>query len=97
MRKGVLVNPYKRPEKETDPNKLPGQIVNRPQLPSNMRAAIVKVLGNCSDMDCAEKAYIAEQVVAELADDRGVPQVPAHLSNTLAKEIEEYKKQEEKK
>ena len=24
------MNPYKRPEKETDPDKYPGQIVNRP-------------------------------------------------------------------
>lgn len=27
------MNPYKRPEMETDPDKLPGQIINRPDYP----------------------------------------------------------------
>jgi hypothetical protein len=28
------MQPYKRPEKELDPDKLPGQIVNRPDYPA---------------------------------------------------------------
>jgi hypothetical protein len=31
------MNLYKRPEKETDPNKLPGQIINRPPGPDTLQ------------------------------------------------------------
>jgi hypothetical protein len=32
-----------------------------------LRAAIVKVLGGCSDMDCSEKEGIAQYVIEELS------------------------------
>jgi hypothetical protein len=31
------MNHYKRPEKELDPNKLPGQIINRPPGPDTLQ------------------------------------------------------------
>lgn len=40
------MNVYKRPEMETDPDKLPGQIVNRPDYPDAI--TVTKPLHNAS-------------------------------------------------
>jgi hypothetical protein len=52
------MKPYKRPEKETDPNKLPGQIVNRPPGPDTLKHSIEQWERYEKDRNCCHQTML---------------------------------------